>query len=139
MLAFRTEAAMFESGLVMAGANVTGDDSQSAYLTADEISSFDLSGTELVFLSACDTGLVDTPTGAEVYGLRRAFQLAGAESVIMTMWRIQPAQASEIVEKFYQAWLSGVDKHSALILAQQKVRQNNPAPYYWGAFVMIGH
>jgi CHAT domain-containing protein len=133
----RTDNAMLNSGLVLAGANSYGRGGGSGLLTSDEVTSLNLSGTELVILSACDTGLSDTLTGDEVFGLRRAFQIAGAESVMMTMWRVPEKEASEIVEEFYKNWLGGADKHAALLAAQKKVREESKPPDFWGAFVMV--
>jgi CHAT domain-containing protein len=134
--AFRADNDMLASGLVLAGAN-SDDNPQRALLTSYDISSLDLTGTELVVLSACDTGLADTLTGGEVFGLRRAFQIAGADAVMMTMWKVPEKETSDIVTDFYERWMDGVDKHSALLAAQRKARGANRPPYFWGAFVLV--
>lgn len=134
--AFRADSDMLASGLVLAGAN-SDDNPQRALLTSYDISSLDLAGTELVVLSACDTGLADTLTGGETFGLRRAFQIAGADAVMMTMWKVPEKETSDIVTDFYDRWMGGVDKHSALLAAQRKARGENRPPYFWGAFVMV--
>jgi CHAT domain-containing protein/tetratricopeptide (TPR) repeat protein len=137
LIGLRTDDAMLNSGLVLTGANITSIDKAQSLLTAYEISSLDLSSTALIVLSACETGLSDTVTGAEVFGLRRAFHIAGAESVMMTMWMVPEEQASDIVETFYLHWMAGEDKHDALKAAQRKARERTRQPYYWGAFVLV--
>jgi CHAT domain-containing protein len=112
-------------------------------LTAYEISSLDLSRTELTVLSACKTGLADTLSGGEVFGLRRAFQIAGVDGVLMSMWSVPDHETSELMAKFYEAWLGSNDKYSALRDAQLKMRAvvlkryGHDRPYYWGAFVLV--
>jgi CHAT domain-containing protein len=150
MLGLRTDAAMLNSGLVFAGANSETTQSGSsiagarATLTAFEISSLNLRGTELVVLSACDTGINDTSTAREVFGLRRAFQMAGASSILMTMWSVPSDETTPIIEDFYQNWIAGgenhkgMDKYEALRIAQLNARRANSMPNSWGAFVLMG-
>lgn len=150
MLGLRTDAAMLNSGLIFAGANSERTQSESsiasvrATLTAFEISSLNLRGTELVVLSACDTGINDTSTAREVFGLRRAFQMAGATSILMTMWSVPSDETTPIIENFYQNWIAGgenhkgMDKYEALRIAQLNARRANPVPNSWGAFVLMG-
>jgi CHAT domain-containing protein/tetratricopeptide (TPR) repeat protein len=137
----RTEAAMLNSGVVLAGANTDlRQNSRSArsILTAYEISSSNLDGTELVVMTACDTGIGDTLNGGEVFGLRRAFQIAGAKAVLMSMWKVGESSATtEMITDFYESWLSGVDKFVALRNAQLKARRANAAASYWGELVLI--
>jgi CHAT domain-containing protein len=133
---------------VLAGANSAGHpktatEESAGVLTAYEISSIDLTGTELTVLSACKTGLGDTLGGAEVFGLRRAFQIAGVDGVLMTMWSVPDKETSEFMTKFYELWLGGEDKHSALKDAQLKMRDatvkrfGSDRPFYWGPFVLV--
>lgn len=144
------EDPMLRSGLFFAGANrvITGgapvpglDD---GVLTAYEASGLNLHGTELVVLSACETGLGQTKSGEGVFGLRRAFQEAGAEAVLMSMWSVPDQETRELMTRFYEKWLSGKDKHSALREAQLELREivkkryGHDSPYYWGAFVLVG-
>lgn len=114
-------------------------------LTALEASGLDLVGTELVVLSACDTGLGGTGASEGVFGLRRALQESGAGSVMLTMWHVNDSDAQKLLTEFYRNWLSGMDKHEALKKAQQLLRTEVKArfggedrPYYWGAFVLVG-
>ena len=131
---------MLRSGLFFAGAvrNLDG------VLTAYEASQLHLQGTQLVVLSACETGLGQQANGEGVFGLRRGLQEAGAESVLMSMWSVPDRETQELMTIFYQQWLGGLDEHEALRRAQLKerdtVRQRygRDLPYYWGAFVLIG-
>ena len=144
------EDPMLRSGLFFAGANrrLSGQtpppDLDDGVLTAYEASLLDLQGTELVVLSACDTGLGVVAAGEGVFGLRRALQLAGAESVLMSMWSVPDQETQELMTLFYQKWLSGEDKHQALretqleMRARVKARYGKDLPQYWGAFVLVG-
>ncbi len=113
-------------------------------LTAYEASTLDLQGTELVVLSACDTGLGEVQNGEGVFGLKRALEEAGAESVLMTMWAVPDRETQELMTRFYGNWLSGMEKAEALRQAQLAERQiviqryGKDDPSYWGAFVLTG-
>jgi CHAT domain-containing protein len=98
-----------------------------------------------VVLSACETGRGDVQDGEGVFGLRRAFQEAGAESVLMTLWEVPAVETQELLSHFYRHWLSdGMDKHQALVAAQGDERKTvqqrykSDLPYYWGAFILVG-
>jgi CHAT domain-containing protein len=140
----RMEGAMFGSGLVLAGANTdlagsAGTTTANAStLTSYEIGSLDLSGTELVVLSACETGVGDTLIGGEIFGLRRAFQLAGSEAVLMSLWDVPADQTKDLMAAFYREWIGGADKYTALRNAQLAIRRSYEAPHYWGAFILVG-
>jgi len=143
--------AMLRSRLFFAGANQTLADRQlpadlsNGILTAYQASTLNLRGTELVVLSACETGRGDVQDGEGVFGLRRAFQEAGAESVLMTLWEVPADETQELLNDFYLHWLAdGMDKHQALLAAQEDERKivqrryGSDLPYYWGAFVLVG-
>jgi CHAT domain-containing protein len=103
----------------------------------------DLEGTELVVLSACNTGLGTNRSGEGVFGLRRAFQEAGADSVLMSMWQVPDEETRRLMTLFYENWLAGKNKHEALRMAQRRLRDELRAegrdwPFYWGAFVLVG-
>ena len=97
-----------------------------------------MSGTELVILSACETGLGEVKNGEGVYGLQRALQTAGAKSVIMSLWKVSDHATKELMIHFYSEWVKTHDKRKAFRLAQAKLREEFPQPIYWGAFVMVG-
>ena len=144
------EDPMLRSGLYFAGANraLRGSPSSSGLddgvLTAFEATGLDLQGTELVVLSACQTGLGENQNGEGVFGLRRALQVAGAESVMMSMWSVPDQETRELMTLFYDQWLSGKDKPAALRSAQLqeravvKERYGQDLPSYWGAWVLVG-
>ncbi len=135
---------MLRSGLILSGANAvwTGDvpaaGSNDGILTALEVSRLDLTGTELVTLSACETGLGDVRNGEGIFGLQRAFQVAGAETVIMSLWKVADEATAEMMKLFYERWLAGVSKTEAFRAARLEIRKRYPSPYIWAAFVMIG-
>ena len=140
---------MVRTGLFFAGANSAlagqalpeGDD---GILTALEASDLDLQGTELVVLSACGTGLGSIENGEGVFGLRRALQLAGAQSILMSLWSVPDRETTELMSLFYSKWLDGEPKHQALHEAELEMRQRvidrygADLPFYWGAFVLVG-
>jgi CHAT domain-containing protein len=99
----------------------------------------DLSNTELVVLSACDTGLGDVLTGEGVFGLRRAFVLAGAQTLVMSLWKVPDEQTKELMINFYNHLLAGKSRAEALRHAQLNMKKKYPDPYYWGAFICQGN
>ena len=139
------EDPMLRSGLVLAGANEGASGANDdGVLTALEASMLDLRGTELVVLSACETGLGRVLQSEGVLGLRRAFELAGAQSVMMSLWKVPDDETRVLMTLFYRKWLSGMDKHLALRDAQLELRQmvirdrGRDRPQAWGAFVLVG-
>jgi CHAT domain-containing protein len=144
------EDPMLRSGLFFAGAErvLSGEpaapDLDDGVLTAYEATGLNLQGTELVVLSACETGLGQATSGEGVFGLRRALQVAGAEAVLMSLWSVPDRESQELMNLFYEKWLSGIGKHEALREAQLemrtrvKARYGQDLPFYWGAFVLVG-
>ena len=144
------EDPMLRSGLFFAGADraesgaAPASGLEDGVLTAYEATQLDLQGTELVVLSACETGLGEQQNGEGVFGLRRGLQEAGAESILMSMWSVPDRETQELMALFYQNWLGGQDKHEALRQAQIKEREavhqryGKDLPFYWGAFVLVG-
>ncbi|WP_424963169.1 CHAT domain-containing protein [Ekhidna sp.] len=137
---------LLRSGLMLANAEQTmqGDDhdvevksTNNGVLTAYEVITLDLKSTDLVVLSACETGLGEVKSGEGVYGLQRAFQVAGAESVVMSLWKVSDEATMQLMTNFYKEWMGGKPKEVAFFAAQKKLRESFPEPYYWGAFVML--
>jgi hypothetical protein len=133
------------SGLVFAGANRRDEAPASAddgILTAEEITSLDLAGTEWAVLSACETGAGSVAEGEGVFGLRRAFQIAGVQTTIMSLWAVEDRSTRIFMEELYQARLDrGLGTSEAMraasleVLRQLRRHGESTHPLYWGAFV----
>lgn len=135
--------AMRLSGLVMAGGNAEWlgekipQNTLGGILTADDIALCDLSGTELVVLTACDTGKGKV-TSEGVYGLQRAFKKAGVQTIIMSLWKADDKAAADFMDFFYTALTTnGWDKRRAFSSAKDQMREKYRSPYYWAGFFML--
>lgn len=143
--ASRYVSSMERAGLLFAGANVamTGhrdelpSNVEDGVLSAQEISTMDLYGTDLVVLSACETGQGDLESDG-VYGLQRAFKLAGVQTIIMSLWKVNDAATQMLMTEFYSNWIvNKMNKRKAFEAAKQKVRSTYPEPSCWAGFIML--
>jgi tetratricopeptide (TPR) repeat protein len=144
--AFRlSEHPLIRSGLILAGGNqawMTGQSDalgqEDGILTAYEISRLNLTGTELVVLSACETGLGDIQGNEGVYGLQRAFKIAGVRYVIMSLWQVPDQQSSIFMTTFYQRWLEqGINIPEAFRQTQAEMRKKGWSHHQWAGFVLL--
>jgi CHAT domain-containing protein/tetratricopeptide (TPR) repeat protein len=135
---------LLRAGLALAGANtwLHGDVPPAAagngILTAEEVTGLDLSGTELVVLSACETGLGEVEPGEGVFGFRRSFVLAGARTVVLSLWKVADEQTRELMEDFYRLLQDGYPRAEALREAQLHLRARHPSASSWAAFICQG-
>jgi CHAT domain-containing protein len=142
--ALLTQNPLMRTGLLLKGAGDLLDKTdynynmESGILTAYEAMSLNLDKTDLVVLSACETGLGDLEAGEGVYGLQRAFLVAGAKVLIMSMFKVDDDATQKLMLKFYQKWLNSNNLRQSFIDAKKELRVEYPEPIYWGAFMMIG-
>ncbi|HSS21673.1 MAG TPA: CHAT domain-containing tetratricopeptide repeat protein [Pyrinomonadaceae bacterium] len=136
----KIENPLLRSGLAFAGANLPSSNGDDGILTALEASGLNLWGTKLVVLSACDTGVGEVRTGEGVYGLRRAFTLAGAESLVMSLWPISDFTTRSLMTSYYQNLKQGMGRGEALRRVQLEMLKKNPKlhPFYWANFIQSG-
>ncbi|MBI3135123.1 MAG: CHAT domain-containing protein [Bacteroidetes bacterium] len=131
---------LMRSGLVFAAANNvwsgTDFEGEDGVLTAQEVAHIDMRGTQLVVLSACETGLGDIRGSEGVYGLQRAFKMAGAKFIIMSLWQVPDKETAEFMTLFYKKLLKYKEIHRAFNETQLALRKKYD-PYYWAAFVLI--
>jgi CHAT domain-containing protein len=134
------ENPLLRSGLALRGANLAKDGKETGILTALEASNLDLWGTKLVTLSACDTGVGEVKNGEGVYGLRRSFFLAGAETLVMSLWPVSDYVAREMMVSYYSGLKDGLGRGEALRRAQLAMmkRQGRQHPFYWASFIQSG-
>ena len=134
---------LFRSGLALSGINrVWKGGKQISELadgifTAYEVAGMNLFDTELVVLSACETGTGEIDNNEGVLGLQRAFKTAGAKKLILSLWKVPDEQTAELMLLFYQFYLDGITVHQAFEKAQQEMRIRYKNPYYWAAFILV--
>jgi tetratricopeptide (TPR) repeat protein len=139
-----SENPLLRTGLLMAGAGDVLNKTKFNYniedgiLTAYEAMSMNLDKTSLVVLSACETGLGDLTVGEGVYGLQRAFMVAGAQTLIMSMFKVSDEATQKLMVNFYQKWLATGNKRESFVQAKKELRNEFKDPKDWGAFIMIG-
>lgn len=128
------------SGLALAGANRLESGTDDGILTALEIAGLDLRGTKLVVLSACETGLGEISVGEGVYGLRRSLVIAGAESQLASLWKVDDTATQELMEAYYRRLGAGEGRANALRHTQLEMLHSTrwKHPYYWASFIPIG-
>ncbi|HEX5171264.1 MAG TPA: CHAT domain-containing tetratricopeptide repeat protein [Cyclobacteriaceae bacterium] len=142
--AMLTQNPLMRTGLLLKGAGDLLSKTDFNYnmdngiLTAYEAMSLNLDKTDLVVLSACETGLGDVEQGEGVYGLQRAFLVAGAKVLIMSMFKVDDEATQKLMLKFYQKWLNSNKLRQSFTDAKKELRNEYPEPIYWGAFMMIG-
>lgn len=135
--------AFLRSGLVFSGVNKRWVDSISVapekdgILTALEVANLDLSATDLVVLSACNTGRGDVTDGEGVFGLQRAFKMAGVEHILVSLWKIPDTQTATLMNHFYTFLAAKKTPSEALLLAQKKMQKVYPSPFDWAGFVLF--
>jgi CHAT domain-containing protein/Tfp pilus assembly protein PilF len=134
-----TDNPLLRSGLALADANVR-DGGHDGILTALEATGLNLWGTKLVVLSACDTGLGEIRNGEGVYGLRRAFYLAGAESMVMSLWQASDLTTRKLMTEYYRYLKQGAGRGAALRQVQLEMLRRDPQlhPFYWASFIQSG-
>lgn len=136
----RPDDPMRRSGLALAGANTWSNggavpsEAEDGILDAEDVSALDLAGTELVVLSACDTARGEVHSGEGVFGLRRAFVLAGVQSLVMSLWKVDDDRTKELMIELYQL-LGEHDPAAALTHAQRRLKRAVLDPGTWGAFI----
>jgi len=135
----KIENPLLRSGLALAGANLSRG-SDDGVLTALEASGLNLWGTKVVTLSACETGLGEVKQGEGVYGLRRAFFLAGAQTLVMSLWPVNDRVTRETMTAYYTGLKQGLGRGEALRQAQLTMlrRKDRQHPFYWAGFITSG-
>jgi CHAT domain-containing protein len=130
------------SVLLLAGAehgDTALDSAHDGLLTAEEVRSLNLWGTQLVVLSACDTGKGALASGQGVYGLRRSFLVAGAETLVTSLWPVSDEATGELMVSYYQKLVKEKKgRVEAMEVAMQEMKRRRPHPYYWAPFIVIG-
>lgn len=135
--------ALLRSGMLFAGANNTWlndtpiEGIEDGILTAAEVANLDLSNTQLVTLSACETGLGHFVGNEGVFGLQRGFKIAGVQTIVMSLWKVPDLVTSLFMECFYNRWLNGEEIHSAFQNAKREIKEKYPNPHQWAGFVML--
>lgn len=138
----KADNSLKRSGLVLAGGQrawlgeTIPDQVEDGILLAEEIATMDMSETDLVVLSACETGLGEI-TSEGVFGLQRAFKKAGVQTLIMSLWKVSDEATALMMHTFYENLLTGKSKRESFSIAQQTVKTKYDSPYYWASFIML--
>jgi CHAT domain-containing protein len=136
------------SGLVLAGANhrnTSPPDQEDGVLTAEEVATLNLTGVEWAVLSGCDTGVGEIRAGEGVFGLRRAFHLAGVQTVVVSLWPVEDQTTRQWMSALYESRLTknlstanAVREASRSVLRLRRTKRISTHPLYWAAFVAAG-
>ncbi|MEZ4938507.1 MAG: CHAT domain-containing tetratricopeptide repeat protein [Crocinitomicaceae bacterium] len=136
----KNENPMMRSGLVLANANKVWNqekmEGEDGVLTALEVAHIDLRKTKLAVMSACETGLGDIHGSEGVYGLQRAFKMAGCQNIIMSLWQVPDKETSEFMSHFYEELTKGISISGAFVNTQRFYSKKYD-PYFWAAFVLL--
>ena len=139
---FNNDNSSFRSGIVLSGGNIgwkkfdINNYTDDGILSSYEISKLNFNNVKLIVLSACDTGLGDIQSNEGVFGLQRAIKLAGAEKIIMSLWKVPDLQTKELMTYFYQNLIKGKTFNMSVSFAQSKMKLKYP-PFYWAAFKLL--
>ncbi|MFK7922843.1 MAG: CHAT domain-containing protein, partial [Bacteroidia bacterium] len=128
------------AGILLQGAAYDHPDQMGIHpgiLTAYEAANLKLQNTELVVLSACNSGVGQVQNGEGVYGLARAFREAGAQKVLYSLWPVSDEATAELMQLFYHYSDKEDTLEEAFALAQIELRKKYPEPTYWGGFLLV--
>jgi CHAT domain-containing protein len=130
---------MLRSGIALAGINLSlREGKDNGIMSAEKVMGLRLLGTDLVVLSACETGVGEVQNGEGVFGLKRAFILSGARAVILSLWSVPSRETMTLMNRFYTLMAEGKSKAEALRQAKMEMMEKKPNPFYWGAFILVG-
>jgi len=130
---------MFRSGLALAGVNLSlKEGKDEGLVSAQKLMGLRLLGTDLVVLSACETGVGDVTSGEGVFGLKRAFILSGARTVVLSLWSVPSEESQQLMTGFYRRMAEGQSKAEALRQSKLELMKDKPNPFFWAAFILVG-
>lgn len=135
---------LLRCGLLLAGAEnwrqgrMIPPEVGNGILTAEDVTGLALIDTEMIVLSACQTGLGKTHAGEGVFGFRRSFVIAGARTLVLSLWKVDDRASHRLMVKFYENLKVGMGRADALHVAKLAVREQFPHPSFWGAFICQG-
>jgi CHAT domain-containing protein len=135
---YRSGLLLVNGGKLLNDPNNVDFNSEDGLLTAYEAMNLDFDNTELVLLSACETGLGDVQMGEGVYGLQRAFIVAGSKNLIMSLFKVSDEVTADLLNQFYTNWIKTGNKRQSFYDAKMYILNKYKDPIYWGAFVLVG-